>query len=119
MRSRGTASEQPPRRWTAVVSTGRRQRYKVLLNGSGGVRLRRLESGATTPEPFGFFTTRFVEAASPADAAAEALRMVTAEAAEYSLPEHPCTIQVQQVEEDRSATAGSGKGFTFYREETH
>jgi hypothetical protein len=114
--------------------------YQVMLNGRGcRVRLRKKRSllrrsisevevvSGDRQGPFcrsgfreqelGFYTTRWVEGWSPADAAKRARDAVRDELDEYLLNgvEDPITITVEKVEESdpRAARVGPNTGFTW------
>lgn len=64
----------------------------------------------------GFYTTRFVNAASLSEAALKAVALVEAEVKELHRKETPFSIAVEKIGE-AADQPDSGKGFSWYLEE--
>ncbi len=100
-------------------------KFAVHLHGTGcwfGLEERRLGKWEqTVPRAHGFYTVRFVEAASEEEAAAIAVEMVQAEVKSMYLDGYPRSIEVEEVLEDpkRFAEFAPGVGFTWYWEEAN
>ena len=97
--------------------------YSVMLQGNGcRVKIGEWEShpDLSTVEPVGFFTTRFVRALSPQEAAGHAREMVDAELRPLLLNQssEPVDITVVEVREDPDGFEqyAPGWGFTWYTE---
>ena len=93
-------------------------RFKVTLEG-GPVFLFDVESKRT--DRLGFFTTRWVRAATPNEASEVARKLVLAELAEKGTrnpPDVPVETTVQEIVALSWAESlrhrGTGRGFTFY-----
>lgn len=64
----------------------------------------------------GFYTTRFVDAASEAMAAEAAIELVKADSAELTLVEHPWDLVVSKIELVPDDFGGEVRGYTFFLE---
>lgn len=97
-------------------------KFTVSLHGTGcsievneGKWLRRKPA----VQPVGFYTTRFIEAASAEEAAQRATGKVQEELSHLNRSEDPPNISVESVVEDEAGYAkyAPGGGFTWYRED--
>ena len=92
-------------------------KFRVMLKGAP-VFLLDLDSNKT--QRLGFYTTRWVEAASPEDAAAIATRLVLEELAARGTknpPDQPVHVAVEElavVSWFEAIRRGPGRGYTFY-----
>jgi hypothetical protein len=91
-------------------------RYRVMLKGAP-VFLEGVDSQKV--ERLGFYTTRWVQAASPDEAGFVACQLVLAEleCTTKNPPEQPIGVTVERLAEVswfEAARKGSGRGFTFY-----
>ena len=94
-------------------------KFKVSLHGTGCWMTPGLRPGVIQqPRPMGFYTTRFVEAASPEEAASRAVEMVAAEVAPHGRPGRPCRVTAERVGEDEAGfdLHAPGAGFSWYPE---
>jgi hypothetical protein len=91
--------------------------YRVLVNGSGGLRRqRRGIFRRVAILPFGFVTTRFVVAPNATVAASKAIALVSPDADPWTLAEAPWTLTATEIEQVDDAAVRSVRGFTFYPE---
>jgi hypothetical protein len=96
-------------------------KFSVLLHGTGC----RIEMGEgsrqnkPTIQALGFFTTRFVEAASAEEAARRAAEKVQEELSDLNQSVVPPKVSVETVVEDEAGYSkyAPGGGFTWYRED--
>jgi hypothetical protein len=92
-------------------------RFRVMLKGTP-VFLVGGDSG--TAKPHGFYTTRWVEAASAEEARAAAIQLVHEELAESGRenpPDRPIQVTAEEITEVswfEMVRRGPGRGFTFY-----
>ena len=96
-------------------------RFTVRLHGTGCWFATVDEhSGETHPErPMGFYTVRFVEAASPHEAVAKAIEAVRDRVTSMYRGDYPRTIEVESVAEDpdQFVERAPGTGFVWYSED--
>lgn len=97
-------------------------KFAVSFHGTG-CRIEVDEGKWLRPKPtiqaVGFYTTRFVEAASEAEAVNKATKIVQEELRRLNRSVHAPTVSVESVAEDEVSYAkyAPGRGFTWYRED--
>lgn len=98
-------------------------KFAVSLHGTGcRVEVTKRRWGLlrqTTIRPAGFYTTRFVEAATSDEAAARAIAVVQEELKDLNHSDSPASITAEGVREDEEGffRYAPGSGFTWYLED--